>query len=277
MIKRIFSDMDGTLLNSKGRVVQTNADLIRKAEIPFTLVSARAPMEMRDAIEKLGLTGPQIAFNGGLIYEMNDGEIQPIQTETMESQTVKALLSAIRQSFPQVSLSYYGLNDWYCDRIDKGIRMEHELTQVWPTFVTDEEVFLNGHTDIFKIMLIVFDMEEMAELESYLRALSLPDITIQRSGQNYLEMTSLKAKKSRGIAYILDKENLSQADTAAFGDGHNDIPMLEMVGTAIVMENALDAVKAYGHHVTKSNDQNGVGYGIHTYLLNPIKEVENFL
>ena len=55
-IKRIFSDMDGTLLNSEGCVSSLNSEAIRDAQIPLTLVSARAPMEMREAIEELQLT-----------------------------------------------------------------------------------------------------------------------------------------------------------------------------------------------------------------------------
>ena len=54
-IKRIFCDMDGTLLNSEGQVSERNATLIREAEVPITLVSARAPMEMKDAINALQL------------------------------------------------------------------------------------------------------------------------------------------------------------------------------------------------------------------------------
>ena len=44
-IKRIFCDMDGTLLNSEGQVSDSNAILIREAGIPITLVSARVLME----------------------------------------------------------------------------------------------------------------------------------------------------------------------------------------------------------------------------------------
>lgn len=44
MIKRIFSDMDGTLLDNTGAVSEENVSLIKSAGIPMTLVSARAPM-----------------------------------------------------------------------------------------------------------------------------------------------------------------------------------------------------------------------------------------
>ena len=42
--------------------------------------------------------------------------------------------------------------------------------------------------------------------------------------------------------------------------------MLEMVGYPIVMDNAFDDIKAIAYKITKSNDEDGVGYGIHKYL-----------
>lgn len=266
-IKRIFCDMDGTLLNSKGQVSESNATLIREAAIPITLVSARAPMEMKDAINTLQLNGIQVAFNGGLIYRIRDNnQIIPIHTQIIKKSTVNQLLKGIRQHFPQVSLSYYDLNNWYCDKIDEGIRYEHSLTQQTPTFIHNEKQFLEGQINTFKIMMITFDEANMIELEKYLQSMDLPEITIQRSGKAYLEITHALAKKSKGIAYILRKDELVREETAAFGDGHNDLPMLEMVGYPIVMDNAFDDIKEIAYQITKSNDEDGVGYGIQKFL-----------
>ncbi len=265
-IKRIFTDMDGTLLNSQGRVSETNAHMIRQSGLPLTLVSARAPMEMREALEALNLTGAQVGFNGALIYRLENGKVQPLHTQVIQKAVVGQVLKTVRQHFPEVSLSYYDLENWYCDRIDEGIRYEYQLTQQDPTFVTDQEKFLKGRTNTFKIMMICFEEETMQDLQGHLQGLGMEGITIQRSGQYYLEITHQAAKKSKGIAYILEKENLEKEATAAFGDGHNDIPMLEMVGYPIVMANAFDDVKVYAYKVTRSNDRDGVGYGIKKYL-----------
>ena len=265
-IKWIFTDMDGTLLNSQGRLTPSNATAICKANIPITLVSARAPMEMAEAVNILGLTGPQVAFNGGLIYQIKDGVIQPLHTDIIKKETAQTLLAKVRQHFSHISLSYYDLNHWYCDKIDKGIRFEYELTKQAPTLINDQATFLQAQDNTFKIMMICFEEESMRELEKYLQSLALPDISIQRSGKFYLEITSKNAKKSKGISYIFKKERLDKFDTAAFGDGHNDIPMLEMVGYPIVMGNAFDDLKRLAYKITKSNDQDGVGYGIHKFL-----------
>ena len=265
MIKRIFTDMDGTLLDSQGRVRESNAQLIRKAEIPMTLVSARAPMEMQEAIDGLGLTGPQVAFNGGLIFEMKDSKLRPLHTDNIPQETANSLLAEINHQFPQISLSYYDLNHWYCATIDEGIRYEYELTGCAPTLVKMDD-FLKAPLNTFKIMLITFEEETMQALIQHLQSLQSKDISIQRSGAFYLEITSQSAKKSQGIAYILQKEALSPEETAAFGDGHNDLPMFSMVGTPIAMENGSQEVKKQAKYITRSNDQDGVGWGIKKYL-----------
>ena len=106
-IKRIFCDMDGTLLNSKGKVSESNATLIRDAGIPVTLVSARAPMEMRDAVDALQLKGVQVAFNGGLIYRIgNNNEVLPIHTQIIKKNTVQHLLKGIRQHLLKLKINF---------------------------------------------------------------------------------------------------------------------------------------------------------------------------
>ena len=265
-VKRIFCDMDGTLLNGEGRVSRRNARRIRQAGIPVTLVSARAPVEMMEAIEALSLSGPQVAFNGGLIFEMVNGRVRPLHVDILPKKVTATLLQAVRQRFPQVSLSYYDCSRWYCDTIDEGIRYEYALTRQAPTQIYDTDSFLAGVDNTFKIMLISFDEKEMQDLQLYLTGLGMDNITVLRSGKYYLEITSKKAQKSKGIAYITKRENLVKEETAAFGDGHNDIPMLEMVGYPIVMANAFKDVKAHAFKITKSNDD-GVSYGIHRYLV----------
>lgn len=129
MIKRIFSDMDGTLLDNTGVVSEENVSLIKSAGIPMTLVSARAPMEMTAAIEKLDLTGAQVGFNGGLIYRVDNGRVLPIHSQPIAKNDVQILLGAIHEKFPEISLSYYDLHEWYCHEIDKGILFEQKVTQ----------------------------------------------------------------------------------------------------------------------------------------------------
>ncbi|WP_461215154.1 HAD family hydrolase [Lacticaseibacillus sp. GG6-2] len=265
-ITHIFSDMDGTLLNSAGRLTATNAQLIQDAHLPLTLVSARAPIEMAPAITGLHLTGPQIAFNGGLIFRPDDGAFTPLVQAPIGKNAAHTLLHAIQDQFPTVSLSFYDRKHWYTPRIDEGIRYEQRLTEQAPELrvsaIEDAD-----HLTVFKLMMICFDAEQMQALVTYLHSLHVSGVAIQRSGDAYLEITSAQALKSTGIRYILQAAGLKPETTAAFGDGHNDLPMLTLVGTPIAMANAQPEVLAACQYTTLSNDQDGVGRGIHRFLL----------
>ena len=267
MIKHIFSDMDGTLLQSDCKLSENNVKVIRDSQIPFTLVSARSPMEMVEAIDRLDLTEPQIAFNGGLIFQEVANKVKVLKEDSINLQSVKTILDVIVKNFPDVSYSLYDINNWYVEKMDKGVKYEAELGGQTPTLTNFVSLLKQVDTKIYKIMLISFNLQEMTTLTEKLKQLGLADVSINQSSENYLEITSNHAQKSRGIKYIQELESLSKIDMAAFGDGYNDLSMLEMVGTPIVMQNALEGVKEYGKHITKSNDDDGVAYGIQKYLL----------
>ncbi|WP_179394841.1 HAD family hydrolase [Lacticaseibacillus absianus] len=266
MIRMIFSDMDGTLLDANGNVSETNAKLIRDSEIPFTLVSARAPMEMADAITRLDLDGPQIGFNGGLIYERAATGWHVLDAAPMDTSVAEQIITAVTRDFPAVSLSYYTVDDWFAARIDEGLRGEIAVSHQMPTLAEPHTVFARHDLAILKIMMITFDPAELQRLQAYFAAAAFPGISAQQSGTAWWEVTSAAAQKSRGIQYILDRYALRAAETAAFGDGHNDLPMLNMVGTPIVMANALPEIQAVAKHLTLSNVEDGVGRGIWQYL-----------
>lgn len=264
MIKHIFSDMDGTLLNSTGRISSVNIKRINDSQIPFTLVSARAPMEMTEVIDKLHLNSPQIAFNGGLIFKKNKDDLEILADDPLDIGIVKKIINYITINFKDISCSCYYSNNWYSEKIDDGTRYETLLTGQIPKIVNYANLFTEG-INIYKIMLIDFGKLKLKTLEQKLNSLNL-NVSIKQTGLNYLEITNVKAKKSRGIKYIQDLENISKDEMAAFGDGHNDLPMFASVGTPIVMENALDEIKAYGKFITQTNDENGVAFGIEKYL-----------
>ncbi len=265
MIKHIFADMDGTLLDENGEVTPATVAAIKQTGLPVTLVSARAPLEMAPAIQALELTEPQIAFNGGLIYQRTATGWRYISERPIVKSVARTVIDALAVHFPALSVSYYDRTNWYAPKGDQGTAFEAHLTNQSLTVTATDEVFARADSAIFKIMMITFDAAEMVAVSQYLRALQLPGISIQQSGAAYLEITSDEAKKSRGIDYILEREHLEKADTAGFGDGHNDLPMFDRVGTAIVMGNALDEIKRVATHVTRANTDDGIAYALTHY------------
>ncbi|WP_241559459.1 Cof-type HAD-IIB family hydrolase [Lacticaseibacillus hulanensis] len=265
MIDHIFSDMDGTLLNPDGHITAATVSAIKQAQIPVTLVSARAPLEMAASIQALGLHEPQIAFNGGLIFQPSATGINYIQERPIATATANQIVTTIERSLPAVSVSYYDRTRWYAGKLDEGIAYEQRLTGQMATITPSAQTFAQQRCTIFKIMFITFDSALMGQLRAKLDAMHLAGVSVQQSGTAYLEITSSGAKKSHGIRYILERQHLDAANTAGFGDGHNDLPMLEMVGLPVVMGNALPEIKAVAQYVTKTNAADGVAYALKHY------------
>ena len=61
--------------------------------------------------------------------------------------------------------------------------------------------------------------------------------------------------------------NLSIENTYAFGDGTNDVEMVEAVFCGIAMRHASDAVKSYANVITDTVSNDGVVKGIEEYVL----------
>lgn len=265
MQKHLFLDMDGTLLDRRGRVSLSNAAGIKKAQLPITLVSARAPIEMKEAIDALDLAGPQIGFNGGLIYQYHQNQLETIAELPLPKQAGQLLINHIQQTYPELSQSYYYKDKWLSFKKDDGINYESQLTLLEPELVSLSS-YLSPTEPLFKIMLITFDDLEMQNLKENLLQLQLEGVSIQQSGSYYLEITHQEAVKSRGIDYIMTALKLPKEATVAFGDGHNDLPMFAKVGTSIAMANAHLDVLRQATFVTTTNDKDGVAHGIWKYV-----------
>ena len=68
----VFLDIDGTLLNSRHRVMPCTKDhlqTLRGRGVPVILCSARPPEGVNLVAEQAGLYGPKACYNGGLVYD----------------------------------------------------------------------------------------------------------------------------------------------------------------------------------------------------------------
>ena len=72
--KCVFSDIDGTLLNSKHQISEKTKKKVQQLaiqNIPFILVSARMPKGMHYFLDELQIKAPMVSYSGGLILDEN--------------------------------------------------------------------------------------------------------------------------------------------------------------------------------------------------------------
>ena len=97
-------------------------------------------------------------------------------------------------------------------------------------------------------------------------------IYVTSSVKNRVETVAEEAGKAGGLRFLQQLLGIPRQETAAFGDGDNDIDLLEAAGISFAMENASRACKAAADYITKSNQEDGVAYGFYEILGIPAGE-----
>ena len=259
MIKHLFSDIDGTLLNDNSEISKYTKEVINRSNIPFTLVSGRSPQKMEIILNELGIGGVHVAFNGAMVFKKENNKVTILNKEILNRELARKLVLDIRSKFPKVGISLYDDENWNVDLVNKVIEREKKVVKVSYNLVNFNQYFNENLKEVYKVSFIEDDTKMFTKLLAYVEQnYGREKISIQKSLSGYLEITHVNAKKSLGIEYVMKLKNIDRENTVAFGDGENDISMLQSAGYSIVMDNASEEVKKYADYVTKSNNENGV-------------------
>ena len=86
----------------------------------------------------------------------------------------------------------------------------------------------------------------------------MPDIKWARWSEYFIDVMPAHGGKEQGVAKMLECLGIKPEQAIAFGDGGNDIGMLEYVGHGVAMGNAVDELKAIAQSVTEDCDEGGI-------------------
>ncbi|MGF6148634.1 Putative bifunctional phosphatase/peptidyl-prolyl cis-trans isomerase [Kingella potus] len=107
-------------------------------------------------------------------------------------------------------------------------------------------------------MLAFYGEEQAAAVEAGLPA----GLRTTRWHAYGVDILPADSSKARGIRAVLDTLGLAAADAMAFGDGLNDMEMLQSVGCGVAVGNAHPALKAVARHICPPADQDGILRGL---------------
>jgi hydroxymethylpyrimidine pyrophosphatase-like HAD family hydrolase len=72
--------------------------------------------------------------------------------------------------------------------------------------------------------------------------------------------------KATGLAFLANHLGFARERTVAFGDGENDIELVDWAGYGVAVENAHHLVKEVADFVCPSVDEEGVAQLLEAYL-----------
>jgi Cof subfamily protein (haloacid dehalogenase superfamily) len=262
-VQFLLSDIDGTLLRPDHSLSQANIEAIgrlRAAGIRFTVASSRPPRAMRQQIEALGIDLPSVAFNGGNIINPDGSLLLAHRIDAAAARTCIELFAA-----QPVALWVFADDQWFLTDPD-GAYVDHERRTLGyePVQVASFEPYL-GRID--KIVAASTDFELLKRLEVQLNPLIAGLALAARSQLYYLDVTALDANKGTALVSLAEQLGVALANTAAIGDGGNDVAMFRQAGLSIAMGQAEESVRSQADVVTGSNLEDGVAMAIDRYIL----------
>ena len=250
----IALDVDGTILtNERGLADRTRRAVARaaRAGAAVTLATGRMFTSARRASRQLGIETPIATSQGAHVADPVSGRVLrhlPL-TEEMALEALEALGSC-----PMEVMAYHGdqvyvreMTPWsegYAQRNGTDVRAVGDL----------EAVAGRGLTRF----VVVGDEEEVRLLESDLLPRIGDGLYVTRSLPHFCEILHPDAGKDRALEWLCRRLGVTRSETAAFGNGYNDVRMLRWAGLGIAVADAVPEALRVADRIAPPTDEDGV-------------------
>ena len=266
--KLIAIDLDGTLVRSDQSISQRTMDaLVRVQEMGVKVVVASGrptygTAHVADALQLERFGGFVMSYNGGEIYNWQTKEV--LHAQTLDKEVIPYLYRyAKAQGLP--IMTYIGKEVVSEVKDNEYIRYSEMRNRMIIRQVDDFVVTAQG-AGVVKC-IIVGDPTLLPSLETELQTALKGKAGVFRSEPFFLEIVPVGIDKAKGLEILLQKIGMHREDLIAFGDGYNDIPMLQFAGMGVAMSNAAEEIKNAADFVTKSNDDDGIAFVLENLIL----------
>jgi len=262
-ILAIVSDVDGTLVTNDKQVTDDTlaaVAAVRKAGIPFSIISSRPPRGMAPLMKLLGVDTPSAGFNGGVIVAP---DLSFLQQHLVSSESARRTTDFLAGR--GIDTWVFSGQDWLLQN-RAGPYVEHETRTVgFPPIAVSQ--FGKALDTAAKIVGVSTNPQLLIDCENDLAKLLGSVATVVRSQLYYLDITDRLANKGASLLELAKLLGVLPAEIAVIGDGGNDVTMFEKSGLSIAMGNAEPAVKKKADFVTASNGEEGFAMAIERFIL----------
>ncbi len=259
-------DLDDTLLGPDHAVSARNIAAVR-AVVAKGVIVVIASGRMHEAtlrfVEQMGLETPIISYNGAMVKNPHTGETW--LHERIAGDVASQVMDFARDECLQ--FNYYLDDHFYSAAYTPWAKLYHDRTQAPIEILPELYETLRG-TSPTK-MIIVDSKERTDGLLAPFRERFGAGLYVTKSNDEYLEMMPPQANKGAALALVAGKFGVTSAQTIAFGDSYNDIPMMSWAGLSLAVGNAKPETKAAASRTIETNAEDGVGIALeHIFHLN---------
>jgi len=277
MIRLLAIDIDGTLLNSRGLLPDAHRDAVVDAHargIEIALVTGRSFHFALPIANLLPIPLTLVCNNGALVKskegktglrrllprdaarhvlaEMRDyaDSVAIIFDRPSGTDERQMVFDRMDWSHPQRS-GYYEKNKAFIARAPEGLA----------AMLTEDPVQVMFNGSVAPMRAVLTGLRSMAIADQFSVAIT----EYEKRDFSLVDVNAAGCSKGTTLAEWVDKRRLTRDEVMAVGDNLNDVEMLDYAGTAVVMGNATDGLKARGYALTGTNDEGGLAAAIRRF------------
>lgn len=256
MKKAAFFDVDGTLIDCTIGIMDIS-DRVKKAIKDF---------QKAGNVAFVSSGRPYAFLNKELLNFGFDGFVLGNGAQVLINDETKFFSGIDKELVKEVISNCERLNIDYCLQGPKYSYLKKEFTRLVSYYreygITDDFLEYNfdiDDVDVFKIEMLPVDEEGC----KYCESLDQGEFNCFKNypGEVY-EMYPVKNSKGEGLLKTIELEGVELKDSYAFGDGRNDIEMIQTAAHGIAMGNAVPELKEVANEFTDAIADDGIA----TYL-----------
>jgi Cof subfamily protein (haloacid dehalogenase superfamily) len=214
---------------------------------------------VRPYVEQLGIEDPVICYQGAVVAEPRSGRF--LRHEPIPVELAKETIAALREEGFHVNC--YVDDELYVDRV----------TAEAESYARFQSLPVHPVGDLVKWLVkpptklvAVGEPQALDDLEERTKARFDGRLYISKSLPYFLEFASPEVTKGSGLAFLAEHLGFGPSETVAFGDGENDVELLEWAGYAVAVANAHERVRAVADLVCPSAEEEGVAQVLEAFL-----------
>ena len=256
MIKAVFFDIDGTLVSFKTHAVpQSTLDAIaelRKRNIKIFLASGRL-ITQTQVVDRIEFDG-YITLNGCCCLAGDRRTI--IHHDLIPQCDLETIVDYLEREGNPFPCSFMDDHHTTINFVDDRVREVWGAIDIPVPQVEDPRTTIKR--DIYQANIYVDPDQDQHIIDTLFK-----HCESSRWHPMFADINRRGVSKRSGIDHLLEYYGIPLDQTMAFGDGGNDIQMLEHVHLGVAMGNAVDSAKQAADYVTDPVDDDGISNALY--------------
>jgi hypothetical protein len=260
--KLVATDLDGTLLTSRGEVsprTRAALDACWAAGIPVVGVTGRGPRLLDSVRVALAARGIAVLAQGGYVVHLEQETV--LRTVGLPRDIAQTVIERIEAVAGELIVAVEDAAEQA--EAHGPLRVQHGFDWPYPEpahLLPRHEVLPVGA--VLKVFLRSSRLGQDRLLDLARSVVRPREAEVTHAGLGFIEVLPPGVTKATGLSVALEHHGVAPSDVLVFGDMPNDLPMIEWVrdagGRAVAVANAHPAVRAAAPEVTSGHEVDGV-------------------